>query len=367
MTPPPYRVAVWGTGDVGHYVLRGVISRPDLELVGVRVWSRDKVGKDAGQLVGWEPVGVRATASTEDILALDPDCLIHTAPSRVLEPVAEYLAAGVDVLTLGSTALVHPATCPPDVRGPLERACAAGGSSLFYGGIDPGFAAHTLPLVLSGVCERIDLMTVYEVRDYDPLPLHQLEWFNFGRETTDGARFFTPGGIAAVWGPSLRLVADAVGVDLDGIEEFHEVALAPERFEVPALTVAADTIAAVRFGLRGIVSGVERLRLEHVNRLRHDLAPHWQREQGYGVLVEGQPRYRLHLELADPAGRQDRPALFGTAMYLVNAVPGVCAAPPGIVTVLDLPYITCHNVGGRHQDDNWTLSGHIVRGERRSA
>ena len=81
------RVVCWGTGDVGHYALRGVLGHPDLELVGVRVWHEDKAGRDVGALVGWPETCVRTTTSTEEILALRPDCLIHMAPSRVGEPV----------------------------------------------------------------------------------------------------------------------------------------------------------------------------------------------------------------------------------------------------------------------------------------
>jgi 4-hydroxy-tetrahydrodipicolinate reductase len=365
VTARPLRVAVWGTGDVGHYVLRGVLQHPGLELVGVRVWHEDKAGRDVGELIGWDDVGVVTTTSTDEVLALRPDCLIHAAPSRVVEPVAEFLAAGTDVVSLCSASLVHPPSAPAEVREPLASACASGGSTLFYGGIDPGFAAHTLPITLSAICERIDLLVSYEVRDYDPLPLHQLDWFNFGRTTTEGARFFTPGGISGVWAAPLQLIAQALGVTLERIEEFHEVALAEHDFEVPAMAVPAGTIAAVRFGLRGIVDGVERLRIEHVNRLHRDLAPEWEQRQGYGVHIEGAPRYHLHLDLEDPAGMQTRPALWGTAMYMVNAVPAVVAAPPGIATVLDLPIIRGATVGGEDRAGNWTLSERILRGETR--
>jgi 4-hydroxy-tetrahydrodipicolinate reductase len=203
-------------------------------------------------------------------------------------------------------------------------------------------------------------MTIYEVRDYDPLPVHQLEWFNFGKPSKVGARFDTPGGITHVWAPSLRLIADALGATFDRIDEFFDVQLTDEAFDVPAMHIPAGTIAAARFGLSGIVDGVERIRLEHVNRLRRDIAPDWQYEQGYGVAVKGAPDYRLHLELSDPAGVQTRPALWGTAMYLVNAIPQVVAASPGIKSVLDLPHITGRNLGGRIQEDNWTLSKRIT-------
>ena len=282
----PHRVAVWGTGDVGHFVLRGILQRPDTELVGLRVWNEEKAGRDAGEFLGWEPTGVRATTSTAEILAARPDCLIHCGPSRKVDVLPEFLAAGVNVITLGHARLAHPRSAPPEIRDPLAAACAAGGSTLFYGGIDPGFAAHTLPITLSAISERIDLLTSYEVRDYDPLPLHQLDYFHFGRESTEGARFFTPGGIRGTWEAPLRLIAQALDCELESIEEFHEVSRAPDDFEVPAMPVPKGSIAAVRFGLRGYVDGAERIRIEHVNRLRRDLAPEWMSRQGYGVHIE---------------------------------------------------------------------------------
>jgi 4-hydroxy-tetrahydrodipicolinate reductase len=115
-----------------------------------------------------------------------------------------------------------------------------------------------------------------------------------------------------------------------------------------------------------MIGGVERLRIEHVNRLRRDLAPDWQLEQGYGVRIDGQPDYDLHLSLRDPAGKQDRPALFGTAMYGINAVPALVAARPGIVTPFDVPLFGARNVGGRHQEDNWVISRRVINeGEAR--
>jgi 4-hydroxy-tetrahydrodipicolinate reductase len=356
----PLRVGVFGTGDVGHYALRGIITRPDLELVAVRVWSPAKAGRDAGDLIGWASVGVAATTSTEELIAARPDCVVHVGPSRVLEPVAELLAAGINVVSLGDAGLVHPPSWRHAARAAVEAACASGSTSLFYGGIDAGFASHTLPIVLSGICEQIELLTIYEVRDYDPLPKHQLDWFNFGQASKAGARFDTPGGITHVWGPSLRLIADALGAELSGIEEFFETAPAPDAFDVPAMHIAKGTIAAARFGLSGMVDGVERIRVEHVNRLRRDLAPEWQLEQGYGVVSKGQPDYRLHLELKDPAGVQARPALWGTAMYLVNSIPAVVAAAPGIRTVLDLPHITSRALGAPTQKDDWILSKRIA-------
>jgi len=362
----PVRVAVWGTGDVGHYALRGVISHPDLELVALRTTTAAKVGTDAGDVIGWDATGVLAVDSDTAVLEAGPHALVYAGRSKTWEPVLPYLEAGVNVAYLGVTGLLDPPSLDPEVRAPLQKAAVAGGASIMYGGIDPGFTTQLLPFVLTSISERVDRLTLYEVRDYDPLPPHQLDYFGLGRPDTTQAAKFRPGGLERTWGSSLRALARAMGVEVDDVVEFHETRPAPEDFDIPARRIAKGTIAAVRFGLSGLVDGQERLRIEHVNRLRRDLAPEWPGEQGYGVRIEGQPDYDLHLSLRDPAGRQQRPALFGTAMYGVNAVPSLVQAPAGIVTQLDLLPFGCRNVGGRHQDDNWVISQRVTaEGERR--
>jgi 4-hydroxy-tetrahydrodipicolinate reductase len=71
---------VWGTGNVGRHALAGVAARPDLELVGVWVSSAQKAGRDAGELAGLgRRLGVVATRDADALVALRPDCVVHTA------------------------------------------------------------------------------------------------------------------------------------------------------------------------------------------------------------------------------------------------------------------------------------------------
>jgi len=74
-----YRVVQWATGSVGMWSLKEIIRNPDLELVGLRVYGADKVGRDAGEIAGGDAVGVIATDSSAEILALDCDVVIHCA------------------------------------------------------------------------------------------------------------------------------------------------------------------------------------------------------------------------------------------------------------------------------------------------
>jgi 2,4-diaminopentanoate dehydrogenase len=357
--PEKLKVAICGVGDVGHYAIRGVLSRDDMSLVGVQTFSNEKAGLDAGELIGWERCGTALTTSLDEILVAKPDALVYCGKSRSFEPVLPYLRAGVDVAYLGIPELLHPRSCPPEIRGPIEEAALAGGASIIYGGIDPGFTTQLLPFVLTAVSERVDLLTLYEVRDYDPLPLWRLNDLGLGVMDTEGCRFHRPGVIDHTWGSSIRGLADALGCPDLEVTEFIETHRTDEAFDVPAKHVEAGAVAAIRFGLIGTVDGAERFRLEHVNRLRRDVAEHWRHQEGYGVEIQGVPDYDLHLSLRDSSGKQSRPALFGTAMYGINILPALIDAEPGIRTPFDLAVVGCRNIGGRHQDDNWTISTHL--------
>ncbi len=109
----PIRVVVWSTGGVGSVAVDAVRNRPDLELVGVWVHSPDKVGKDAGELAGGEPVGLAATDDADALIALAPDCVVYAAsgPQRDAGAVPDYLkllSAGINVVSTSTTSLIYP-------------------------------------------------------------------------------------------------------------------------------------------------------------------------------------------------------------------------------------------------------------------
>ena len=147
------RIIQWGTGSVGKHALRAVIDRPDFELAGVRVYNPDKVGKDAGELIGRDPIGVLATDDVEAILALDADCVCYTALGSTLDSsegplddICMLLAAGKNVV---SSAVEFHAYFRSglEMKGAganayerLSDACEEGKTSFFHVGINPGFA-----------------------------------------------------------------------------------------------------------------------------------------------------------------------------------------------------------------------------------
>jgi 2,4-diaminopentanoate dehydrogenase len=138
-------------------------------------------------------------------------------------------------------------------------------------------------------------------------------------------------------------IAAGLGVELDEITEWHDRVGAPEPFDVASGRIEAGTTAAMRFEVRGMVNGTPRIVLEHVTRLRDDLAPDWPQpagQGGYRVVITGEPNYTLDMQMLGGDGDHNTAGLKATAMRLVNAIPAVVAADPGLVTSLDLPLVT---------------------------
>jgi hypothetical protein len=349
----PLRVIQWSTGNAGRKALRGILRHPDLELVGVHAHSPEKVGRDAAELCDWKaPTGIVATDDADALLALDADCVCYTAQgeTRIRETIDELcriLASGKNVVNTAIVSLVYPPFASPKLRSRLDAACAEGRTTFLTSGFDPGWSGDILPLALAACCERVDSVRVSELMDYSTYedPNFTGVYFGFGRPLDFAAPMLQPGVLRGGWGGMVVMVADALGWKLDEIREEHERLPAPETFETAMGKIEEGTCAAVRFEVQGIVDGRPAIVAAHVNRLRGDVGPDWDRlsgekKSGYKIEVKGSPSFTCEIEPVGEDGDHNTAGITGTAMRVVNAIPVVCAAAPGVVSILDLPIFT---------------------------
>jgi 4-hydroxy-tetrahydrodipicolinate reductase len=343
-----YRVIQWTTGNVGRYALRQILDHPELELAGVYVTSDAKVGRDAGELCGRPMTGVRATRDQEALLSTDADCAVYTAtadrrPFDAVKDVARILAAGKNVVSSSIVGLVHPRALGDRVTEQLEEGCRKGESSFFTSGIDPGFANDLLPLVLSGLCGTWEEIRVQEIINYSTYAQPQVlfDTMGFGQPMDAKPVILMPGALTFAWGGTIRLLAEGLGLTLDEIREVHERRPAERRLDIQGHVVEPGTMAALRFEVQGVVGGRPVLVVEHVTRLDDALAPDWPQGNGsYRVLVKGVPGMSCEFQFWDEDGDHAVGGVILTATRLVNAIPAVCAAPPGLLSALDLPLVT---------------------------
>jgi len=343
-----YRVIQWSTGNVGRYALRQILDHPELELAGVLVYGADKDGQDAGALCERPPTGVRATRDAEAILASDADCVVYTAtadrrPFDAVKDIARILAAGKNVVSSSVVGLVHPRALGERVTAQLEEACAKGETSFFTSGIDPGFANDLLPLVLSGLCGTWEEIRIQEIINYATYAQPQVlfDTMGFGQAMDAKPVILMPGALSFAWGGTIKLLAEGLGLTLDRIAETHERLPATKRLDIQGHVIEPGTMAALRFEVQGIVGGKPVLVVEHVTRMDDALAPDWPQGNGsYRVLVKGVPGMKCEYEFWDEHGDHAVGGVVLTATRLVNAIPAVCDAPPGLLSALDLPLIT---------------------------
>lgn len=338
-----HRVVQWATGNIGTRALRAVIEHPHLELAGVWVHSAHKAGRDAGDLCGVGATGVVATSRIDDVVAVGADCILYMPRQCDFDEVCTLLASGANVVTTRGE-FHRPAGLDPAVRERVEAACAQGGTSIHSTGSSPGFITEAVPIVLASIQRRLDGLTIDEFADLStrdsPDLLFNIMGYGKPPEVFDQRRWAHG---AHAFGPSLQVLAEALGLPLDSVESGGEVAVAANDVEIAAGRIAAGTVAAQRMIVAGMRGGRPLVSFRAHWYCTTDLDPAWDcGATGWRLTVDGDAPLDVEMRFRVPLERMAATSPGFTAHRAVNAVPVVCAAPPGIRTTVDLPQVVAH-------------------------
>ncbi|MEJ2409426.1 MAG: hypothetical protein P8Y48_08805 [Novosphingobium sp.] len=352
----PYRVIQWGVGYIGCYALKYILDNPDLELVGIKCHTQEKVGKTASELCGIGDCSVKATNDADALLALEADCVIYMPRDTFVDPsltlsepwfldLVQLLRSGKNVVT-SLTAGTHYRQMKHGerFRQALEDACREGNSTVFFSGFDPGFS-DLLAVTMSGAVGGVSKIETWEMVDYGDYPiLDTLRAMGFGQrpEAVQGNPLEFVG---VTWGGVPYLMAESLGVELDGIAVEGDVYLAPESFVAKGgLEIEKGTVGALRFSVSGLVDGKPRFVVQHVTRIGQDMAPDWPsigRDGGYRVIIDSYPSFQGDFPMGLPGGTGTTlsDAMCMTSGRCVAVVPDIVRASVGYVTFLQLPPI----------------------------
>lgn len=352
--PAPIRVAHVGTGTTGREALRGILTHPGLELVGLWAASPDKIGRDAGELVGRDTVGITAVPTLDEVLDAGPQvlCYCGNGLGREADAASEMAAAlerGVNVATISLLNMLYPPSGPDALREPLAAAAKAGNATFLATGLDPGFSTDLLPLTLLNLSESVQHILIQEIGVYDHYDVEPVirGIMGFGQPPSYGAPIATGGAFEAFWGPMVRQLADRLGVELDEVVGTSDYAVHDRELVTSVGSMAAGTVVARRVACDGVVDGRAVITAEHITRMSSEVAPDWPTFEGIGesnyrIVIDGNPSLRCDLDLGKAQGVWG--SVSGTAMRLVNLIPAVVGAPPGLTTALDLPLIPSRSV-----------------------
>ncbi|MFC4114179.1 dihydrodipicolinate reductase [Nonomuraea zeae] len=341
---------VWGTGNIGRAAIRAVEAHPELRLAAVLVHDPEKIGRDAGDLGGLgRALGVAATGDIDAVLAARPRAVVYAAsgdirPDEALADIVRAIRAGAVVVTPSLYALYDQRNAPPELREPVLAAIEEGGGSLFVSGVDPGWGNDVLPLLISGLGTTVDVVRCQEIFDYSTYDQPDAVRYlvGMGQPMDYEPPMIAPTVPTMVWGGQVRLMARALGVELDEIRETLD--RRPLESTVTTRTMGefeAGTQGAVRFEVQGIVEGEPRIVIEHVTRIHPSCAPDWPvPPDGVGahrVIIEGRPRIEVTVEATDEDGNRSAGGNATAVGRLVGAIDWLADAKPGLYDALDVP------------------------------
>jgi 2,4-diaminopentanoate dehydrogenase len=316
------RVTLVGLGAIGREVLRALGDKRSVRVVAAA--DPAFVGQDAGLVAGLPPLGLPVASGLGEALAVPSDVALVLTTSATVEmlPVVDAAgAAGVDVISSCEDLAFAPLGAP-DVAAELDARARAAGISVLGTGVNPGFVMDRLPLVLAGACVTVRRVTVRRVVDaaLRRAPLRA----KVGAGLTVAA--FEAGVAARILGhrglpESCALVGAGLGLTFDEIRTtiVPVVATSAE----PRAGIAAGQVAGLRQTAVGLQAGVALVSLD----LEMSVAapdPHDR------VVIDGDPPLDVRIAGGTHGDR-------GTVGTIINAIPAVLAAPPGLRTVSDLP------------------------------
>lgn len=344
------RVFQVATGNVGSEMIKRIRHQPDLELVGLHCYSPDKIGRDAGEIVGIGPVGVIATGTIEEIIAAKPDCVTFHGVFPDVDLYVPILEAGIDIVTTADWVTGHHRNANhPHRSGRTEEevirdACERGGSTFYGTGMNPGLA-QILTIAHSADVTEIERVLCKE--SVDVSCHHSVDTWNevgFGRSVEDPA---VPGMLekyTRVFEDAVRLMADAFALELDEVRFEYELAACTEDVDLGWYQLPEGSLGGCYLKYVGIARGEPRIEMHLEWQMTPRTEPRWDIQACYITQIDGDPCiYSKHLIFPKPGADFSTPDAFAsvgmtvTGLPALNSIRAVVDAPPGIVTSADLP------------------------------
>jgi 4-hydroxy-tetrahydrodipicolinate reductase len=348
-----YRVIQWATGRLGGETLAGIAGRRDLQLVGAWVHSPEKVGRDVGELTGLGPLGIKGTNDKAALIGMPADCILYTAgrswvddPDTTLAELAQILRSGKNLVNCAWASLVNPKGVSPQIYDTLQQACLDGGTTFYTAGIEPGYGSAVLGLTALSAAKEVRRFRATEI-------MNQANWqhpdfflyFGFGGKDASNIPLLQPGATTWHHESTIRMFADAMGVEVEKIVETHQLIYADETFEIGEGVIQKGTVSGMHYQVTGMVAGEPLITIAHVIKLRdQDFAELEFNGGGYRVQIDGEPQLRLDFNFNSKTGNPMDGLYQACAMAAVNAIPQVCDAPPGVITARDLKPTPSTNV-----------------------
>jgi len=316
---------------MGQGLLNFVLDRPEaLEPAGAIVTNPAKSGMTVGELVGRECALVM-THDPSSVLRSKPDVVVICTQSNlheITDQVVPAVEAGCNVICIAEK-LAYPWASDPDWATRVDRLALENRVSVLGTGVNPGFVLDALIVMWTSVCLEVERIEAARVNDLSPFGPTVMKSQGVGTTPEEFARGVADGSIVGHIGfpESIHLIAKALGWEIDRIEETREPIISQVERSTPHVHVAPGNVAGCRQVGRGYAGGELKIELVHPQQIHPESEG---QETGDYITIVGKPTIRMQNSPELPGG-------LGTIASTGNYIPLIVKAPPGLLTVIDLP------------------------------
>jgi 4-hydroxy-tetrahydrodipicolinate reductase len=327
-----YRVAVWGFGAMGSGIVRNILSKYELELVGVHDSRVDYVGKDIGPYLEMEEVGIKIHDNPMKMIdETNPDLVIiatNSFVSVVKEQILSVVKKNVNVITIAEE-MAYPFESHIDEAIEIDNVARRHGVTVLGTGVNPGFVLDTLVIALTGASLNVKKIKAARINDLAPFGPTVMETQGVGTTVEEFNKGIKDGTIVGHIGfhQSIYMIADALGWHIDKIEETREPIVSNVKRETKYAKVEPGMVAGCNHIAKAYSDGELVIELEHPQQIRPELEDV---DTGDYVWVYGNPDLSLSIKPEIPGGK-------GTIAVATNMIPAVIDAESGLVSMSDLP------------------------------
>lgn len=327
------RVAVLGTGQMGSGMIKLMLKKTGIELVGVYGKRAERAGTDVGTLIGLEKeLGVKVTNDLDGMLkATKPHVVLQATCSKVVQAADEIktcLSNGANVVSVAEE-MAFPAYEAPELTEEIHKAALENKVTVVGTGINPGFVLDLLVIALTGVCYDVESITATRINDLSPYGPSVMQTQGVGITQEAFEAGVKDGSVVGHFGfpESISMIAKALGWKIDKIEQERIPIISNVDRETEFVKIKPGLTAGCKHSAVGYMNGKAVITLVHPQQVH----PHLENvETGDYIEIKGTPNVSFSSGPEIPGG-------IGTIALAVNMIPQVINGEPGVKSMADLP------------------------------
>ncbi|MDO4567740.1 MAG: 2,4-diaminopentanoate dehydrogenase [Clostridia bacterium] len=329
------KVAIWGFGAMGGGVAEVLLSKKGVDVVSVCDIHPNRVGKSIFELLGVER-GDRADVVVNPNITqvvrsgLCDVCVIATDSftRKAFDKIKFVVERGVNVVSTAEE-MSYPRAQEPELAAEIDRLAKENGVSVLGTGINPGLMMDLLAICLSGCMTDVRKVTCRRVNSLSPFGPAVMEEQGVGMSVDKFTAEMNSGSLAGHVGfaESVGMIAEALGWKIDRFEQQMQPIVTSVDRKSPYGFAAAGDVAGVNMTGQGYCGDEVKIDMYHPQQIEPELEG---THTGDYIILEGSPAVNMAINPEVDGG-------IGTIAMVVNMIPHVINAKPGLRTMLDLP------------------------------